>query len=123
MAYDVAGQSMQISSASGLVEIGCAKKKSFIVGVRVFSDLGKRFGPMFISASQAIRVIVAISGNRFSASRFVSISNLVWFREIAFESCPAIAEVVPVFFNALVVVCLRQWKLRPEYFLRRPSAL
>ena len=77
MAYDVAGQSMQISSASGLTEIRCAKKKSLIVGVRVFSDLGKRFGPMFIYGSQAIRVIVVISGNRFSASRFVSISILV----------------------------------------------
>ena len=48
MAYDVAGQSMQISSASGLTEIRCAKKNSLIVGIRVFPDLGKRFGPMFI---------------------------------------------------------------------------
>ena len=77
MAYDFAGQSMQISSASGVTEIRCAKKKSLIVGARVFSDLGKRFGPMFIYGSQAFSVIVVISGNRFSASRFVSVSILV----------------------------------------------
>ena len=40
-----------------------------------------------------------------------------------FRMSSAIAELVIVFFRALVIVCLKYWKLSPEYFLRCPSAL